>query len=313
MLVTNTRIYVAGHRGLVGSALVRSLRAAGSNEILKCPREELDLRNQSDTFRFFEKARPEVVCIAAARVGGILANSRYPVEFLYDNLTIEMNIIRAAAETGTRRLLFLGSGCIYPRETAQPMTETSLLTGSFEPTNEAYAIAKIAGLKLCEYYSKQYGKDFFTAIPTGLYGPGDNFDPEQSHVIPALLRKFHQAKKEDAKFVELWGSGAPVREFLFVEDAAEALHFLLRNGAEFPLINIAGGESFTIEELSNKVAEITGYRGEIRWDRSKPDGMPKKALDGTRLTRSGWRPKVSLNDGLEKTYRWAIDQGVFDR
>jgi GDP-L-fucose synthase len=295
------RIWVAGHAGMVGSALLRRLAHSGS-ELLSAAKAVLDLRDQAAVRRWITDNRPDAVFIAAATVGGIEANRTRPAEFLYDNLMIAANIVHAAAESGVGKLMFLGSSCFYPREAAQPIHEDSMLTGPFEPTNEWYAVAKVAGAKLCEAYRRQYGKDFIAVVPTNLFGPGDNFDVTSSHVIPALIRKMHDAKMHRLETVELWGTGKPVREFLYVDDAADALVFLMERYSEAAVINVAGGEEVSIALLAELTADITGYRGEIRYDTSKPDGMPRKVLDASRITSMGWRPAVSLREGLSRTY-----------
>lgn len=307
----NAKIFVAGGRGMVGSAVVRALNANGYTRVLSPRSAELDLRNQKATRSFFETERPDAVIIAAAKVGGIHANNQYPVEFLLENLQIECNTIQSAAETGTERLLFLGSSCIYPKLSRQPIREDSLLTGALEPTNEAYAIAKIAGLKLCEYYFKQYGKRFISAMPTNLYGPGDSFHPENSHVIPGLMRRMHEAKISSAHSVTVWGSGTPFREFLHVDDLARALVMLLESYYAPETINVGVGSDLSIRELAEMIRKTVGFAGEIVWDSTKPDGTPKKLLDHSKITALGWKPEISLEDGLKSTYQWAIEHGSF--
>jgi len=304
LLNASGRIFVAGHRGLVGSAIVRRLKAAGCRHLVLRTRAELDLRDQAPVERFFASERPELVFLAAAKVGGIMANATYPAEFLYENLAIQNNVIHAAWKHGTRKLVFLGSSCIYPKFAPQPIREDSLLTGPLEPTNEAYAIAKIAGLKLCAAYRAQYGFPAISLMPTNLYGPGDNFDLEKSHVLPALLRRFHEARIGGAPEVTLWGTGTPRREFLHVDDLAAAACFLMENydGAE-PL-NVGTGEDVTIAELAALVARITGYRGRVSWDASKPDGTPRKLLDVSRIHALGWHASISLEEGIASTYQW---------
>jgi GDP-L-fucose synthase len=304
-----SRIFVAGHRGLVGSAIVRKLRAAGHEEIVTRSRTELDLLDQAAVHAFFRDGKIDEVFLAAARVGGIYANATRQADFLYENLVIATNVIHAAAESGVEKLLFLGSSCIYPKFATQPIREDSLLTGPLEPTNEGYAIAKIAGLKLCEYYRTQYGKRFISAMPTNLYGPGDNFDPMGSHVIPALLRRFHEAKLAGAEEISVWGSGKPRREFLYVEDLAEALYLLMQEYESVETINVGTGEDVTVAELAALIKDVVGYRGSIVFDASKPDGTPRKLLDVTRLSGLGWRPAWSLADGLRETYRWMTTSG----
>jgi GDP-L-fucose synthase len=299
------RVWVAGHGGMVGSALVRRLVDAGATNIT-ASRAELDLRRQDATEHWLEKSRPDAVFIAAATVGGIHANSTRPAEFLYDNLAIASNIIHAAASSGVGKLVFLGSSCFFPRDAEQPIREDTLLTGPLEPTNEWYAIAKIAGAKLCQAYRRQHGKDFITAVPTNLYGPGDNFDPARSHVIAAMIRKIHDAKRSGAGQVELWGTGKPTREFLYVDDAADALVHLMETYSEEEIINVAGGEDVSIRALAELIAGVIGYTGEFRFDTTRPDGMPRKALDGSRLRSAGWQPQTSLKAGLERTYEWFL-------
>lgn len=307
---TNARIFVAGPRGLVGSALVSRLHADGYENLLLPSHDELDLIDQKAVEEFFDKHRPTHVFVAAARVGGIHANAGKPVEFLYENLMIAANVIHAAALHGTQKLLFLGSSCIYPRAASQPMQEDSLLTGPLEPTNEAYAIAKIAGLKLCEYYNRQYGRRFISAMPTNLYGPGDNFHPDHSHVIPGMMRRFHEAKAAGSDTVTIWGSGTPRREFLHVTDLADAL-ILLMNAYDGPAtINIGTGEEVTIRELGDLMAGVTGFGGTMQFDTSRPDGSPRKLLDSSRLRSLGWSPSVRLQQGLASTYEWARRTGV---
>ena len=299
------RIFVAGHSGMVGSALVRRLRGV-AGEILTVGRREVDLRRQAPTEEWMMKARPEVAIIAAATVGGILANDTRPAEFLYDNVMIEGNLIEAARKSGVKKLLFLGSSCIYPRLAEQPMAEEALLTGPLEPTNQWYAIAKIAGLKLCAAYRRQYGCDFISAQPTNLYGPGDTYDLRASHVIPALIAKTHRAKITKAAEVEIWGTGKPRREFLHVDDLADALIFLLERYSDESHVNIGWGEDVTIAELAVLIAEITGFPGKLRYATEKPDGMPRKLLDVGLLNGLGWRPRIKLRDGLGDAYRWFV-------
>ena len=297
-------IFVAGHRGLVGAALVRRLRAAGFNNLLLRDRAALDLRQQSATEEFFAAARPEYVFLAAARVGGILANDSFPAEFLHDNLAIQINVIEAAHRHGVRKLLFLGSSCVYPKHAPQPMTEDCLLTGPLEPTNEWYAIAKIAGLKMCQAYRRQFGFRAIGVMPTNLYGPGDNFSLRDAHVLPALLRKFHEARERGAGEVEVWGSGEPRREFLHVDDLADACLFLMRRYDDERLVNIGWGRDVTIAELAAMVARAVGFAGAVRYDRSKPDGTPRKLLDTSRLSALGWAPRIDLEEGIRSTYAW---------
>lgn len=300
-------IFVAGHRGLVGSAIVRRLRAAGFSSIIARERRELDLRNQAAVNAFFEQARPQYVFLAAAKVGGILANDSYPAEFLRDNLAIQSNVIDAAYRNGTEKLLFLGSSCIYPKHAPQPMGESCLLTGPLEPTNEWYAIAKIAGLKMCQAYRRQYGFNAISVMPTNLYGPGDNFDLNSSHVLPALIRKFHEAKEQGKPEVEIWGTGTPRREFLHVNDLADACLFLMKRYDDEGWINVGWGEDVTILKLAEIIARIVGFEGTLRFDTSKPDGTPRKLLDTSRLTSLGWRPAMRLEDGIRSTYSWFLE------
>ena len=298
-----SRLFVAGHRGLVGSALVRRLEAEGYSNLVTRTRQELDLRDQAAVMAFFAAERPEYVVMAAARVGGIHANNAYPADFLADNLQIQSNVLAAAVRYPVTKLLFLGSSCIYPRECPQPIREESLLTGPLEPTNEWYEIAKIAGIKLCQAYNKQYGTRFISAMPTNLYGPHDNFDLETSHVLPAMIRKFHEGKRSGGP-VTLWGSGSPRREFLHVDDLAAACLFLLRHyDGEWP-INVGTGSDLTIRELADLVARVVGYTGEVVWDPAKPDGTPRKVLDTSRLNALGWTARIPLENGLRETYRW---------
>lgn len=330
----NSRIYVAGHRGLVGSALVRKLKAQGSNKLILRTSKDLDLRRQSDVEAFFAKEKPKYIFLAAAKVGGILANSTYPAQFIYDNLAIQTNVIHESWRAGVKRLLFLGSSCIYPRDCPQPMKEEYLLAGPLEPTNEPYAIAKIAGIKMCQSYNRQYGTNFICAMPTNLYGPNDDFDLETSHVLPALIRKMHEAKVKQERCKELdvgsdsshlvphsspltshvtiWGTGAPRREFLHVDDLADACVFLMSlEDKQFfsllvphssPLINIGCGEDLTIRELAEVVKEEVGFKGALVFDTSKPDGTPRKLLDVSKLRELGWQPKISLKEGIRQTY-----------
>jgi GDP-L-fucose synthase len=296
-------IYVAGHRGMVGSAIVRNLRAKGYENIITRTSSELDLRNQAAVAHFFATEKPEYVFLAAAKVGGILANNTYRAEFLYDNLMIESNIIHSAYQNGVAKLLFLGSSCIYPKMAPQPLREESLLTGLLEPTNEPYAIAKIAGIKLCEAYRSQYGANFISAMPTNLYGPNDNYDLQGSHVLPALLRKFHDAKVNNLPTVEVWGTGSPRREFLHADDLADACVFLMTDYNDALFVNIGTGEDVTIRELAEMVQDVTGYEGELRWNTDKPNGTPRKLMDVSRLHKLGWKHTTHLRAGLEMTYQ----------
>jgi len=300
----NDRVYVAGHRGLVGSAVVRRLQAAGFANVLTRGRDELDLTRQNAVEQFFAAERPTHVFLAAARVGGIVANDTYPADFIRDNLLIETNIIDAAWRHGATKLLFLGSSCIYPRLAPQPMQEDHLLTGPLEPTNEWYAIAKIAGLKMCQAYRRQHGFDAIATMPTNLYGPGDNFSLESSHVVPALIRRFHEARERNAAEVVVWGTGTPRREFLHVDDLADALLFLMQTySAEAP-VNVGWGEDVSIGELAETVRRVVGYQGPIVFDTTRPDGTPRKLLDVSRMTQLGWRPRIPLEQGLKQTVAW---------
>jgi len=303
----DARIYVAGHRGLVGSAIVRAVEARGFTNLLLRTRDELDLTRQSDVDDFFAEERPDYVFLAAAKAGGILANDTYPAEFISVNLKIQTNVIDAAYRNGTKKLCFLGSSCIYPKHAEQPMAEDSLLTGPLEPTNEWYAIAKIAGIKLCEAYRKQYGFDAISAMPTNLYGPGDNFDLETSHVLPALIRRFDEAKRSGKASVTLWGTGSPRREFLYVDDLADAVCFLMEHYSAAGIVNVGVGDDLRISELADLIRDIVGFEGDIRFDTSKPDGTPRKLLDVTRLSDLGWRARTPLRDGIRKTYDWYLE------
>jgi GDP-L-fucose synthase len=361
-----SRIYVAGHTGLVGSAIHRRLQAEKYANLIVIPHKDLDLLRQAEVEAFFKAGKPEYVFLAAAKVGGILANNTYPAEFIYENLLVEINVIHAAYVSGVKKLLFLGSSCIYPRECPQPMKEEYLLSGKLEPTNEPYAIAKIAGIKMCQSYNRQYGSRFISVMPTNLYGAGDNFDLETSHVLPALIRKFHDAKLRGAKLLEvggrrseaenendrgmrlevrgkdvlasnlerasserssnltlrsapqtsnassvtIWGTGTPRREFLHVDDMADACVFLMKNYDDSEIINIGVGEDITIRELAQMIKDIVGFKGSIQYDSSKPDGTPRKLLDVSRLRSLGWQPKISLREGIEMTYRWYVEEGA---
>lgn len=302
----DSRIYVAGHGGLVGSALVRRLTSGGYANLITRRRAELDLEDAAAVARFFEAERPEYVFLAAAKVGGILANSEYPADFLRANLAIELNVIEAARRAGVARLVFLGSSCIYPKLAPQPIKEEYLLTGPLEPTNEPYAIAKIAGIKLCEAYNRQHGTRFVSVMPTNMYGPGDNFDLAGSHVLPALMRKFHEAKVAGARTVTVWGSGTPRREFLHVDDMADACVFLMERGDVTDTVNIGTGEDVTIAEVAALVRGVVGFEGGIEYDRTKPDGTPRKLLDVARMRGLGWTARIGLREGLAATYEWFL-------
>jgi GDP-L-fucose synthase len=303
-MIKTARIFVAGHRGLAGSAIVRKLQAEGYSNLVLASRQALDLRRQNEVTDFFEKERPEYVFLAAAKVGGILANNSYPAEFLHDNLEIQTNVIHSAWKHGARKLLFLGSSCIYPKFAPQPIREESLLTGELEPTNEAYAIAKIAGIKMCQAYHRQYGFRAISLMPTNLYGPGDNFDLQGSHVLPALLRKFHEAA--GAPEVTVWGTGSPRREFLHVDDLASAAVFLMKNYESPEILNVGTGEDLTIRELAEMMARVTGFRGALVFDHSKPDGTPRKVLDVSRIHALGWEARIPLEEGIAATYKWYL-------
>ena len=347
----DSRIYVAGHKGLVGSAITRKLQSDGYNILILRSHHELDLMRQAEVEAFLKAEKPEYVFLAAAKVGGILANNTYPAEFIYENLMIESNVIHAAYSAGVKKLVFLGSSCIYPRDCPQPMKEGYLLSGKLEPTNEPYAIAKIAGIKMCQAYNRQYGTRFISVMPTNLYGSGDNFDLETSHVLPALIRKFHEAKLEELEvggrrleakqgreneasglksawadapptsrkrsersssgsFVTIWGTGAPRREFLHVDDLADACVFLMNQYEDSEIINIGCGKDISVSELAELIKDIVGFEGAIRYDRTKPDGTPRKLLDVSKLQALGWQPKISLREGIEKTYRWYVEEGA---
>ena len=316
------RIYVAGHRGMVGSAIVRNLTESGTSRVITRTRAELDLTDQSAVRRFFAVEKPDEVYLAAAKVGGIHANNTFPADFLYENLMLEANLIHEAWRSGVRKLLFLGSSCIYPRMAPQPMAEDALLTGKLEPTNEPYAIAKIAGIKLCESYNRQHGTDFRSVMPTNLYGPGDNYHPENSHVLPALIRRFHEAKASNAPIVVIWGTGTPKREFLYVDDMAEACVHVMNlphdtyAASTQPMnshINVGSGEDLSILALAQLVSEVVGYKGEIRCDADKPDGAPRKLLDISRIRELGWTPQVGLRTGIERAYTDFLSQPVASR
>ena len=303
----NSKIYVAGHRGLVGSAIVRKLRQEGFSNLLTATSKELDLREQAATRDFFAQQRPDYVFLAAARVGGILANNRYPADFIYQNLMIEANVIESARLSGVSKLLCLGSTCIYPKMAPQPLKEEYLLTGPLEPTNEWYAVAKIAGIKMCQAYQRQYGSKFISAMPTNLYGPEDNFDLESSHVMPALIRKFHEAKAMNAPTVTVWGSGKPLREFLHVDDCAAACLYLMEQYEDEGIVNIGVGEDVSIADLARMVGEAVGYQGEIVYDSSKPDGTPRKLVDTSKINGLGWQAGIPLQEGIKSTYQWFLD------
>ena len=303
----NSKIYIAGHLGMVGSAIHRNLKSKGYSNFVFKTIEELDLMNQAAVQRFFEDEKPEYVVLAAAKVGGIIANNTYRAQFIYENLQIQNNIIHTSYLNGVKKLLFLGSSCIYPKLAPQPMKEEHLLTGLLESTNEPYAIAKIAGIKMCQAYNDQYGTDYISVMPTNLYGYYDNFDLKNSHVLPALIRKFHEAKISNRPSVEIWGSGSPKREFLFVDDLADACVHLLQTYSGNDFINIGVGEDISIKELALLIKDIVGFTGELTFDTSKPDGTPRKLLDVSRLTKAGWKAKISLREGVAKTYQWFLD------
>lgn len=305
--IEGKRIWIAGHRGMVGSAMVRALQGKGCT-LLTASSAELDLRRQADVEAWTADQKPDAVVIASARVGGIHANDTYPAEFLYDNMMIEANIIEAAHQASVEKLLFLGSSCIYPRDAAQPMAEEALLTGPLEATNQWYAIAKIAGIKLCQAYRKQYGCNFISAMPTNLYGPGDSFHPENSHVMPALMRRFHEAATARAERVTVWGTGTPRREFMHVDDCARALVYLLQNYAGNDHINVGSGSDVSIAELASLIANVAGFEGEIAFDTSKPDGTPRKLMDAARLRQLGFEPQITLEQGVRETYAWFTEQ-----
>jgi len=309
-LIQDSKIYVAGHHGLAGSAIWRSLEQRGYRNLIGRRSRELDLCDARAVDAFFAAERPEAVFLAAAKVGGIKANHDFPGEFLFRNLAIQNHVIDAARRHGVRKLLFLGSSCIYPRMAPQPLKEEFLLSGPLEPTNQWYAIAKIAGIKLCQAYRRQYGCDFIAAMPTNLYGPGDNYDPLASHVLPALIRRFHEAKVAGAEGVICWGTGAPLREFLHSDDLGDALVFLMENYSEEQFINVGSGQELTVRELAGLVARVVGYKGAISWDPSEPDGTPRKLMDSSRLRALGWSPKVDLEDGIRGAYRDFLDRGA---
>ncbi len=300
----DSKIYVAGHRGLAGSALVRRLQNDGYTNLILRTRQELDLLDQVAVKTFFEKEKPEYVFLAAAKVGGIMANKTYPAEFIYENLTVQANIIHNAYTSGVKKLLFLGSSCIYPKLCPQPIKEASLMTGALEPSNQAYALAKIAGIFMCQSYNEQYGTNFISAMPTNLYGPNDNFDLEKAHVLPAMIRKFHEAKVNGLKEITLWGTGSAKREFLHVNDLAHACVFLMNTYEESEITNIGTGIDISIKELAEKIKEIVGYQGIIKWDTTKPDGTPRKLLDVNKLHNLGWKHTTALDEGIASTYEW---------
>jgi GDP-L-fucose synthase len=300
------KIYIAGHRGLVGSALVRAIEKENKDSWVGASRDELDLFDRSKVFNFVKTEMPDAVIIAAARVGGISANNAFPVEFLAENLQIEMNLLESCHAANISKVLFLGSSCIYPRLAPQPIKEEYLLTGELEPTNESYAISKIAGIKLVQAYRRQYGREWISAMPTNLYGPGDNFDLESSHVLPAMIRRFHEAKRDKDSKIKLWGTGTPRREFLHVDDLADACLFLLKNFNESISLNVGCGDDITIRELAETIASVVGYKGELVWDSSKPDGTPRKLLDVSRLNKLGWTHRIPLIQGISDTYQWYL-------
>ena len=298
-----SKIYIAGHRGMVGSSIGRRLRSLGYANIIERTSKELDLRDQKAVQDFMGVEKPDYVFVAAAKVGGIHANNTYKAEFLYDNLIMEANLIDAAYRSGVTKLMFLGSSCIYPKFAEQPLKEEALLSGFLEPTNEPYAIAKIAGIKLCETYREQYGADFISAMPTNLYGPGDNYDLNNSHVLPAMIRKFHEAKEDGHRAVNLWGDGSPMREFLHTDDLAEALVFLMENYSHKQFVNVGFGSDVTIKELALLIQSIVGHEGDINWDASKPNGTPRKLMDSSKLRKLGWKPKITLEEGIRSVYQ----------
>ena len=306
MMDKSEKIFVAGHRGMVGSALVRRLKGEGFSNLLVRDRSKLDLRDECAVGKFFEEEKPAVLILAAAKVGGIKANNDFPVEFLLENLRIQNNVIHAAYENGVRKLLFLGSSCIYPKFAPQPIPETALLSGPLEPTNEAYAIAKIAGIKLCQAYAREYGANFISVMPTNLYGPNDNFDLETSHVLAALLRKAHEAKTRKDRKLTVWGSGKPRREFLHVDDLAPACLLLLEKYDSSEIINVGCGEDISIRELAELICEVVGFDGDLAWDATKPDGTPRKLLDVSKLRALGWKPSIPLREGITRTYEWFL-------
>lgn len=303
----NSKIYVAGHRGLVGSAIVKNLKEKGYMNIIGKTHEELDLKDQKAVRSFFEEEKPEYVFLAAAKVGGINANNNYPADFIYENLEIQNNVIKASFDYKVNKLLFLGSSCIYPKMCPQPIKEEYLLSGYLEPTNEAYALAKISGLKMCQFFKRQYDANFISCMPTNLYGPNDNFDLNSSHVMPALIRKFHEAKVNNEDFVEVWGTGTPLREFLHVDDMADGCVFLMENYDGEEHVNIGTGKEITIRELAETIKEIVGFTGELKFNKDKPDGTPRKLLDVSKLEGLGWKYKVELKDGIKSAYEWYME------
>ncbi len=311
-LSKDSSIFIAGHKGLVGSTVVKNFNSKGFNNLILRTRNEVDLLNQSQVNTFFEKENIDYVILAAAKVGGILYNQEYQADFLYENLTIASNVIHSSYQNDVKKLLYLGSSCIYPKLAKQPITEDCLLTGKLEPTNEGYALAKIAGVKLCEKYNLQYGCNFVSAMPTNLYGPGDNFHPSHSHVIPGLLNRFHKAKLNNEARVSIWGSGEPKREFMHVEDLAEAIFYVLKNYRETSPINLGSGDECSIAELAMMIKEVTDFKGGIVFDSTKPDGTMRKILDSSRIRDLGWSPKYKIKEGLEKTYRWALENKALD-
>lgn len=300
----DSKIYVAGHRGLVGSAMTRKLKEKGYGNVIGRTRKELDLERQAQVESFFQEQRPEYVFVAAAKVGGIWANHSFPAEFIYSNIMVQTNVIHSAYCTGVKKLLFLGSSCIYPKHSAQPMKEEYLLTAPLEPTNEPYAVAKIAGIKTCQSYNRQYGTNYISVMPTNLYGPHDNFDLQTSHALAALIRKFHEAKMKSAPSVTIWGTGSPKREFLHVDDLADACVFLMNHYNNSDIINIGYGDDISIAELALLIKDVVGYAGQIEYDIDKPDGTPRKLLDSGKLRSLGWRPRLSLEEGIKRTYAW---------
>lgn len=302
-----SKIYIAGHNGLVGSAILRNLQQNGFSNLIYRTSKELDLTDYNQTLEFFKTEKPEYVFLAAAKVGGILANRDYPADFIYQNLRIELNVIESSRQIGVKKLLFLGSSCIYPKLAPQPIKEEYLLDGKLEETNEPYAIAKIAGIKLCQAYNKQYGTQYISAMPTNLYGIKDNFDLNTSHVLPAIIRKMHDAKVQNIDTVTLWGTGTPRREFLFVDDLAEASVFLMQNYTDNQWINVGTGEDISIQELANTIKQVVGYQGQIVWDTTKPDGTPRKLMDVSKINSLGWQAKTALTEGIQQTYKWYLD------